>query len=219
MKAKAIACRVMEAELRALAPADTEFEIFEISEHVRPDQLANRLQEAVNRADGRYDPIYLGYGLCSKAVAGLTAHRSRLIVFRADDCIAIFLGSQQARVKLAQERPGSYFLSRGWIDAGAGSIFDEYARMEKRWGAERAGKLFRKMLEHYTQLTHIALPGAPSLEADRSYAREKAAQFKLEYVEIAGTLSMMERLFAGQECAEIAVFAPGEPITLEAMRK
>lgn len=219
MKPKAIVCRVMEAEFRAHMPPETDFEFLEISEHVRPDRLRTNLQAAVERADGRFDPIYLGYGLCSQAVVGLVAHKSRLVVFRTDDCIGIFLGSGQARRDLANREPGSYFLSSGWIGDNTGSVFDEYARLEKRWGPERAMKTFKKMMEHYTQLVHIVMPGAATADSDRRYAQAKAAQFGFAYVETPGTDHLIRRMAAGESDPDIAVFPPGAPITLEAMLK
>jgi len=214
---KVITCRALEKEFRALMPKDTEFEVLEISQHARPNLLRTNLQAAVDAADGCYDPIFLGYGLCSQSIVGLCAQKSRLIVFRTDDCIAIFLGSQQARRERAFSQPGSYFLSRGWIGDDAGSVFDEYARMEKRYGAERALRIFKRMLLHYRQLVHIVMPGAESLSSDRLYAQEKATKFGLDYVEIAGTVELIRRMTEGVEDPNILVVPPGQMITLKEM--
>jgi len=219
MKPKVITCRVMLEEFRALMPKDTEFEVFEISQHTWPDTLRANLQAAVNRADGLFDPIFLGYGLCSQSIVGLSAQQSRLIVFRADDCIGIFLGSRQARRDLALKQPGSYFLTRGWIADGAGSVFDEYERLEKRYGAERAMGIFKKLLAHYRQLVHIVIPGTETLCSDRHYASEKAAKFGLEYVEISGTDELIRRMTERVEDPEILIVPPGQTITLDDILK
>jgi len=196
---------------------DTEFEVFDISQHSRPDLLRANLQTAINAADGLYDPILLGYGLCSHSVVGLSARKSRLLVFRADDCIAIFLGSQQARRERAFAQPGSYFLSRGWIGDNAGSIFDEYTQWEKRYGVERAKSVLQKMLAHYHQLVHIVMPGTRTLVSDRKYAEDNAAKFGLEYVEIPGTTELIHRMAVHGEGPDILIASPGHPITLDAM--
>ena len=217
MKPKVITCRVMLEEFRALMPEDTEFEVFEISQHTWPNTLRANLQAAVTKADGLFDPIYLGYGLCSQSLVGLSAQQSRLIVFRADDCIGIFLGSRQARRDLVLKEPGSYFLTRGWIADGAGSVFDEYERMEKRYGAERAMRIFKKLLAHYRQLVHIVMPGAENVHSDRLYASGKAAKFGLDYVEIPGTDELIRRMTEGVEDPEILIFPPGRTIALDDM--
>ena len=77
--------------------------------HTSPEQLQERLQQAIDASDGKYDPIYLGYGLCSKAVLGLVAEKSRIIVPKSDDCIEIFLGSRKARVSEIANEPGTFF--------------------------------------------------------------------------------------------------------------
>lgn len=200
-----------------MMPPDTEFEVFNISQHSRPDLLRANLQTAINAADGLYDPILLGYGLCSHSVVGLSARKSRLVVFRADDCIAIFLGSQRARLERAFEQPGSYYLSRGWMGDNAESIFDEYTQWEQRYGTERAKNVMEKMLAHYHHLVHIVMPGTRTLAAEREYARGNASKFGLEYVEIPGTAELIRRMGEQAEDPDILVFLPGQPITLAAI--
>lgn len=217
MKPKVITCRVMENELRAFMPEDTDFEVLEISQHNWPNVLRASLQKAIDAADGQFDPILLGYGLCSQSVVGLCARRSRLVVFRSDDCIGLFMGSRQARREFAYSQPGSYFLTHGWIGDGSGSVFDEYARLEKRYGPERARTVFKKLLQHYRQLVYITLPGSETLDQDRGFTQEKAVRFGLEFVEVEGATELIRRMAEGVPDAEILVVPPGEPITLEMM--
>lgn len=217
MKPKVLTCKVMQEEFASLMPEGTEIDAFDISLHIHPAQLRTTLQTAIDAADGIYDPIILGYGLCSQSVVGLVARKSRLVVFRADDCIAIFLGSRQARIGYSQKAPGTYFLNRGWIGDGIGSVFDEYARMEYRYGPGKAMTVFKKMMAHYTQLAHILMPDANSVELDRAYAKGKAAQFGLNYVEIQGTDALIRQMAEGEWSGEILVVPPGQPIELSAM--
>ena len=217
MTAKLIACRMMFDELRALMPPDTEFEPLEIGLHNRPRRLHAALAEAVAAADGHYDPIYLGYGLCSTATVDLVAHKSRLVLFRADDCIGVFLGSRQERLRQLQSDPGCYFLTRGYIGDGTGTVFDEYNRMEKKYGPEQAMDLMQEMLAHYTKLVFLIVPGQEPTEAERAYARDNAERFGLAYVEMQGTLELLRQMAKGTRSSNIAVFAPGEPVSLNAM--
>ncbi len=217
MAPKVIACQVMLDELRALMPADTEFESLEISLHNRPRKLHAALQAAVEAADGRYDPIYLGYGLCAQATTGLVARWSRLALFRTDDCIGVFLGSRKARLDLMVSEPGSYFLTRGYIRDGAGSVFDDYPRLVKRYGEELAKSVMEDLLGHYRRLVLITLPGAEPSEADRCYARANADRFGLEYVAIEGSRDLLAQMAAGRWGGDVVLFEPGAPVTLKVM--
>lgn len=212
---KIIACRVVLDEMRPFLPEGIATEVFEISLHTRPKFLRETLQDAVSAADGKYDPILLAYGMCSRAVVGLVAQHSHLVVPRGDDCIGLFLGSQRARHEHALEEPGTYFLTGGWIGDGSGSPFTDYDRMVARYGAERAEALMGKMMRHYDHLTYIRMPNRAEVESDRAYARGVATRFGLEYVEIEGTARWLERLVAGDWRSDFVVTAPGEPISLE----
>ena len=98
MNPKLISCQVMIDEMRPFLPEHMAIEVLDISLHVHPEQLQKRLQQAIDASDGLYDPICLGYGQCSKAVIGLVAEKSRLIVPRSDDCIEIFPNSRKMRL-------------------------------------------------------------------------------------------------------------------------
>lgn len=210
-----IACRVVIEEMRPFLPEGMAAEVLEMSLHTRPNRLREALQAAVNAADGRYDPILLGYGLCSRAVVGLVAQASRLVMPRGDDCIGLFLGSQRARLEEAQSVPGTYFLTGGWIGESAGAPFTDYDRMVRRYGPEKAGALMGKMLRHYRRLAYIRMPNRADLEADRARARDIAARFSLEYAEIDGTPRWLERMLAGDWGEDFIVVAPGEPLRIE----
>lgn len=217
MPAKVIACQVLEADLRPLMPPDTEFESLAISLHNRPRNLAAALKDAVEAADGHYDPIFLGYGLCAQATVGLVAHRSRLVLFRTDDCIGVFLGSSRARREEMERQPGTYFLTRGYIGDGTGSLFDDYPRLVRRYGEERARAVMEELFRHYRRLVLVSLPGSEPSEADRDYARMNAERFGLDYEEKVGSRDLLERMASGRWGGDIAVFGPGEPVTLAAM--
>ncbi|WP_316857914.1 DUF1638 domain-containing protein [uncultured Cohaesibacter sp.] len=217
MVAKAITCRVMEAEIREFLPPDADVEVYEISLHTYPRKLGSALQEAVSRADGIYDPIYLGYGLCSQATVGLRAEKSHLILFKTDDCIGIFLGSKEDQRRRAMTEPGAYFLSRGWIGDGTGSLFDDYLRLKARRGEEKAKAVMKKMLGHYDRICHIIMPSAPDIDKDRIYARNMAETFDLDYVEIEGTSDLIKEMIERQTNRDVLVVPPGTDISLEMM--
>ncbi len=215
MDPKLISCRVMVEELRPFLPKQIAIEALEISLHVSPEKLQKRLQEAIDASDGLYDPIYLGYGMCSKAVLGLVAKKARLIVPKSDDCIEIFLGSRKARLDEVAKEPGTYFLTSGYIGDGNSMVYAEYERAVARYGKARAEKLLRSMMSHYKRLVYIRMPNQESLEPDREYARAMAARFSLRYEEIDGTPEWLRRMMAQQWDEDFVVVQPGERIELK----
>ena len=160
-------------------------------------------------------PIYLGYGLCGKAVVGLVAKHSFLVVMKVDDCIGILLGSVQARREQLAIEAGTYFLSPGWVGAETGSVFSEHERMVEKYGRARADKMLALMMRNYKRLVYIRMPHATTVEADREYARDKATRFHMEYAELEGTPRLLQRMIDRQWDEEFIVAPPGQPITLE----
>ena len=214
MPPKLIACKVMIEEILSLLPEPMETEALEISLHVHPENLRERLQQAIDAADGRFDPIFLGYGLCSRAVVGLAAQRSRLVIPKTDDCIELFLGSRKARLDLLAEEPGTYFLTRGYIGDGASMLTEEYERAVARYGKERAERLLDAMMKHYTRLVSIRTAHAAQPDSDREYAQAMAARFRLRYEEMDGTTEWLGRMMAGKWSEGFVVTQPGESIEL-----
>jgi len=214
MPPKVIACRVMIDEIRLFLPEGVETEVFDISLHTRPKVLKEGLQAAIDASDGKYDPILLGYALCSNAVVGLKAEHSRLVVPRTHDCIGIFLGSQQTYREENNKEPGTYFLTQGWIGDG-GSLFSDYERMAAKFGSEKAEYVVREMLRHYKRLVYIRTPKAINLEADRAYARRMAERFSLRYEEIDGNTTLLQRMIAGDWREDFVVTEPGQETSFE----
>ena len=211
---KLICCRVMIDELLPFLPEGTATEVLEISLHVHPDQLREHLQRAIDAADGIYDPIFLGYGLCSKAVVGLVASSSRLVIPKTDDCIELFLGSRKARLDQLASEPGTFFLTQGYIGDGASMVFAEYERAVARYGKERAERLLQSMMSHYKRLVYIRTDHAKSLESDREYAHAMADRFRLRYEELEGTPEWLCGLIATAWDDRFVVVQPGEPLEL-----
>src|SRR5690606_9792098 len=101
--------------------------------HLRPEHLKRTLQERINEASQHADVLLLGYGLCSMAVVGLHATTAHLVIPRTDDCIAIFLGSCKAYKEQSKKEPGTYYLTKGWIEVGD-TPFDEHRFLIEKYG-------------------------------------------------------------------------------------
>ncbi len=188
-------------------------QVFDFGLHVNPDKLRRTLQEAIDAVGGQYETILLGYGLCSQAVIGIRATGCTLVVPRVDDCIAIFLGSRSAYLKQAKQEPGTYYLTKGWIEVGD-TPFSEYDRMAQRFGQQQAERLYQLMLANYKRLALINT-GQYELERYWEYARHTAGRFHLRYEEIPGSDSLIQKLIFGPWDDDFVVVSPGEVIQYE----
>jgi hypothetical protein len=113
-----IACATVIEEMLPFLPTDVPHEILDFGLHLHPQKLKQALQEKIDEASEKADVLLLGYGLCSMAVVGLTARSATLVIPRTDDCIAIFLGSCNAYKEQVKKEPGTYYLTKGWIEVG-----------------------------------------------------------------------------------------------------
>ena len=132
-----IACATVIEEMLPFLPEDVPYEILDFGLHLHPGDLREALQRKIDQAGQRADVLLLGYGLCSMAVVGLKAADATLVIPRTDDCIGIFLGSCAAyRAQFTQE-PGTYYLTKGWIEVGD-SPFEEHQRLVEKYGEAKA---------------------------------------------------------------------------------
>ena len=150
-RTKVIACATVIEEMLPHLPPGVDYRVLDFGLHVNPEALKRALQEAVDASATSAETILLGYGLCSQAVVGLRANDCTLVMPKVDDCIAIFLGSEEAYKAQFRTEPGTYYLTKGWIEAGD-SPFDEYDSLVKRYGEEKAQWLMGQILKNYTRL-------------------------------------------------------------------
>ncbi len=207
-RTKVIACATVIEEMLPLLPPDVTYQVLDFGLHLRPENLRTVLQEAVDAAEA--DTVILGYGLCSMAVVGLTTNCT-LIVPRVDDCIAMFLGSRQAYTHQARKEPGTYYLTKGWIEV-SDTLLDEYERTIELYGQQRAERMMGRMLKHYTRLAYIDT-GQHDQARYREYARRAANRLGLRYEEISGSNTLVKKMLYGPWDDEFVVARPGETIS------
>jgi hypothetical protein len=208
-----MACATVIEEMLPLLPPGLRHQVFDFGLHVNPDKLRRTLQEAIDAASDRYDTIILGYGLCSQAVIGIKSEHARLVVPRVDDCIAIFMGSSSEYRAQSRAEPGSYYLTKGWIEVGD-TPFGEYDRMLARHGKAKADRIIKIMLANYTRLVLIDT-GQYDLDRCREYARRTAERFGLRYEEVRGSDALVRKMIDGPWDDEFVVVQPGETIRYE----
>ena len=208
---KIIACATVIEEMLPLLPEGVTYEVLDFGLHLTPENLRGQLQEAIDAASAGADTIILGYGLCSMAVVGLKANGCTLVVPRVDDCIAIFLGSRSAYLEQFGREPGTYYLTKGWIEV-SDTPFTEYERLAEKYGPERAERMIKLMLKNYTRLAFIDT-GHYEQERYRTYARHTAERFELRYEEIPGSKALVEKMLYGPWDDDFVIARPGETIS------
>jgi hypothetical protein len=200
---RVIACATVIEEMLPLLTPDIPYEVLDFGLHLNPAGLKKTLQ----------DRIILGYGLCSMAVVGLQARGATLVIPRSDDCIALFLGSCNAYRVQSRAEPGTYYLTKGWIEVGD-TPFEEHRQLVEKYGPERAERMTRLLLKNYTRLAFINT-GQRDLARYQDYARQAAEKFSLRYEEIQGSSALIEKMLHGPWDEEFVVVPPGETVTFQ----
>jgi len=208
-----IACATVIEEMLPFLPADVPHETLDFGLHLRPADLRNSLQQKIEQIGSRADVLLLGYGLCSMAVVGLKAAHATLVIPRTDDCIGIFLGSCAAYREQIKQEPGTYYLTKGWIEAGD-TPFEEHKRLIKKYGEARAERMTRLVLKNYRRLGFINT-GQYALERYREYAQKTAGEFGLHFEEIQGSSALIEKMVFGPWDDEFVVVPPGQTVSLD----
>ena len=208
---KIIACATVAEELRRLGVAEDDLITLEFGLHADPDKLRERLQEQIAAIEGDAD-ILLGYGLCSYAVVGLVSQSHRLVIPKVDDCIALFLGSKQEHLKRLLEEPGTYYLTKGWVEA-AYTTYEEFLKLKERYGEKKAVLVAKRMLANYKRVALINT-GNYLIEQYRDFALGMAEAFDLRFEEIPGSNRLLLKILQEEWDGEFVVVDPGAEVAL-----
>lgn len=207
-----ISCATVAEELKQLGVPEERLTVLEFGLHVYPEDLKKRLQEAIDSIAGDC-AILLGYGLCSYAVVGLKSQSHRLVIPLVDDCIALFLGSRSEHKRMLAEEPGTYFLTKGWVEAQEGALV-EYGRIRDRYGEERALRVARAMFGNYTRVALINT-GNYKIDDYREFGMAMADFLELGFDELPGSNRMLLKMLAGNWDEEFLVVPAGTPVALD----
>lgn len=229
MKFCAIACEVFARECsRAAAnsPHVITLRLMPFGLHDRPDDLRASLQEAIDETSGKFDYLLLGYGLCSRGTADLTARETPVVIPRAHDCIAVLLGSHERYQREFGDHPGTYYYSPGWIErkegeARQGTVEITKARQKDERFAEYVAKFgednARYLIEqeslwetHYDRAAFLNM-GLGPVEQYREFTRYVANTNGWSYQEIMGDTRLIDSLLNGDwDPAEFLIVRPGQ---------
>lgn len=115
---------------------------------------------------------------------------------RAHDCITLFLGSREAYNKAFYERPGTFYLTPGWVAENNDPIGFMERKYVPRYGRETAIWALKEELKHYTHIVLInnKVSDTASLQAR---AMENARFLEKKYEEMPGTLDYFRKIIYG----------------------
>jgi Protein of unknown function (DUF1638) len=191
-----LACKVLESLMEPhLRDAKLPATFMEYGFHRTPQLMTPALQEEI---DGIAEPstVIVGYGLCGNGLVGLQARQHTLIVPRADDCITILLGSYRRYMEEFSAEPGTYYLTKGWLESGSHPL-KEYREYLEKYDEETAAWLIDEQYKNYKRILLVA-PSQEELDAYRAQAREVAdfcaARWGYRYEERIGSEDFVGKL-------------------------
>jgi hypothetical protein len=184
-----IACQVLRDLLDDLLPDGVAQQVtfMDYGLHRVPSRMTGALQEVIA---GLKEPswVFLGYGLCGNGLKGIKSGPHTLLVPRVDDCITLLLGSYRAYMREFQAVPGTYYLSKGWLESGSHPL-KEYHEYVPRYGEKEAMWLMDQQYQHYERLVFVAHHQS-DLEAYRPEALKVARfceRWGMRYEEMIGS--------------------------------
>lgn len=230
MRIHIIACRVLTRELsKQVADSDNTIGISYLPQglHDRPailhQQMIEELERLYDQIEKGYmkrvpDYIVMGYGLCSKSTVGLEAKKIPLVIPRTEDCIALFLGSQERYLKYFSEYPGTFWMNRDWVNNLPDidpdyeqTLYQKYLEeYEDEDTAEYLMQVHRDSLKNYKMIGFIKSSGVGRDDTERELAKAYADRYRFEYKEFEGNSRLLERIVQGKfDEKEFLIVPPG----------
>jgi len=194
--------------------------------HNEPTKLRMELQEAIDEVskEKRCDRIAIGYGVCGRGTIGVQAREVPLVMPKAHDCIALFLGSNRAYKKEFSRFPGTYYISAGWYEENVqprslrkrkvwiGDRGVSYEKLVEKYGREYAKEIMEFLnswQKNYQRAVFIDT-GAKKRNKYAEYAQAMANEFEWKYEKLTGNLLLLEKLLTAEETDdEVLIVPPG----------
>ncbi len=209
-----IACSVLKLEFeRIIGDRPIELRLLEQGLHSTPKIMPEKIAAEVAGAEARQpESIVLGYGLCSKGVVGVGGAATPLLIPRCHDCIALLLGSVRRYNEIFSKRPGTYYLSAGWVAENDDPLSCVEVKYAPRLGEKKAMRAMSLELANYTHICYVD-NGLGDQERLKARAQENCRAFSKEYMEIKGSLEYLRKLVDGPvDEAEIITLPPGRQL-------
>lgn len=237
MYLKVIACEIFFREIcycAALSKNIIDLEFITQGYHDVPESGIKEIQRRIDAVpEKKYDAIVLGYGLCSKIVAGIAARHTPVVIPRVHDCIAIFLGSHRRYKSIFESQPGTYYYTSGWLECivrrGGESNINGFllpanalegfkialGKLEEKYGKENAEYLiseFAKWENLYSRGALINYEFTKHLNLEEK-VKEICKNRGWDFIKIEGDLGYFKRLLEGDwNEDEFLIVNPGEMV-------
>ena len=177
--------------------------------------------------------IIIGYGICGKGTIGVQARNVPLTIPKVHDCIALFLGGDQAYKKEFKKYPGTYYLSAGWCEEKTEPIsqrkqwtyfgeeklyFDDLVEKHGENAAQQTFDFLNSWQKNYQRAAFIETGVKKSTKYEK-LAREMAREYKWKYDKIKGNQALIEKMItADLSTADILFVPPGHVIGFDAIQ-
>jgi hypothetical protein len=233
MRLKCISCEVLARityHCASLSPHIVDIEFLERGLHEKPANLNSILQRKIDCMNSEdYDAIVLGYGLCGKSTAGITAGKIPIVIPRAHDCITLFLGDRKKYQSQFEQYPGTYWFVQDYIERtnehdslkGIGSFTDldtdkTYSDYVKKYGKENADFLMETLgtwQKHYQRAVFIdhGLSDGSQVEA---LARREAETHQWLFEKFIADFKLIRKLLNGEWDSDFHVIPPGKTLKM-----
>jgi hypothetical protein len=187
-----LACKVFEGIVGSRQDVQRVF--LDYGLHSIPKELTKAVQAQI---DAIQEPslIVLGYGLCGNGLNNIQAGKHTLVIPKADDCVAMFMGSRDRYMDQFTQNPGTYYLTKGWFEVGSDPL-SEYEKLIPKYGTETADWLMETQYQHYKKLVFVA-HNQDDLETYRPRALEVATyceRFGMVYEEYQGSDEFIQKI-------------------------
>jgi len=227
-----VACGVLAIDIRNLAEQmglGITLELNEGGLHENPGELRRRLQASIDRASasGQCDRIAVGYGICGRGTVGIHARNVPLVIPKAHDCIALFLGSDAAYRQEFSRFPGTFYISAGWFEEkiqpksvrkqdGEQPRDVDFQRLADKYGGENARAIvdFLNSWQRNYQRAAFVDTGAPHAEKYSSYAKAMAEEFGWRYEALPGNLLLLQKMLTAMATTPEVLVVPPHHVTV-----
>ena len=213
MRIYILGCRVLTRELSALIAGsknDIDLAWMPQGMHDTPvilhNQLESALEELYRQIDKKMqkrvpDYIVLGYGLCSKSIVGLKAEKIPLVAPRTEDCIGLFLGSQERYLDYFTRYQGTYWLNSRWVedcpdidDDFEDRLREEYMEQyEDEDTVDYLMDMHRESLRNYQYVGYIGTDTFDDTR-EKEQAKKFAARNSLQFLEKEGNNCILQKM-------------------------
>ncbi|HHC25130.1 MAG TPA: DUF1638 domain-containing protein, partial [Desulfobacterales bacterium] len=212
-KTYAIACAVLAIDMKHSAKKlgiDIDYKFLEAGLHNNPKLLKEKLQAAIDEVSETdlCDRIIIGYGICGKGTIGIQSRSVPLAIPKVHDCVALFLGGDQAYKNEFKKFPGTYYLSAGWCEektepmsqrkqwAWFGDKKLEFNDLVEKHGENAAQQTFdflNSWQKNYQRAAFIET-GSKASPRYEKFAQEMAEEYNWKYTKIKGGQALIEKM-------------------------